>query len=119
MPFLNTHKRLSINGRGNNLSCMFADNIISYSKGRKITQNNRTIKDGDTLFLPFIHKEKQYIAYSEKGVRRVWDVFENVTKAKIYQITENGNKIIKEVNILNNKIELLIKAKTALLIKFE
>ena len=49
----------------------------------------------------------------------MWDVFENVTKAKIYQITENGNKIIKEINILNNKIELLIKAKTALLIKFE
>lgn len=118
--FLNAHKRLSMNGSSNNLSCMFADNIISYSRGERITQNNRTIKDGNTLFLPFIHKEKQYIAYSEKGDFRTWDIFENdISKAKIYQITENGNKFIKETDIVDNRIELFIKPETALLIIFE
>lgn len=118
--FLNSHKRLAINGSGNNLSCQFADNIISYAKGEKISRDNKIIKDGNTLFLPFVHKEKQYIAYSEKGDFRTWDIFENnITKAKIYQITENGNQFIKEVDISNNKIELLIKAKTALLIECE
>lgn len=118
--FLNAHKRLSINGVGSNLSCMFSSNIISYSKGEKITRNNKIIKDGDTLFLPFVHNKKQYIAYSKKGDFRAWDVFENnISKAKIYQITENGNQFIKEVNITGNKIELLIKPKTALLIEFE
>lgn len=65
--YLNTHKRIQINGRGNNLICKFDDGIISYAKGEKITRNNKVIKEGNTLFLPFIHKENTYIAYSEKG----------------------------------------------------
>lgn len=118
--FLNSHKRLAINGKGSNLSCVFSDGIVSYAKGEKITLNNKLIKDGDTLFLPFVHKEKQYIAYSTKGDIRIWDIPEkNVKSAKIYRISENGNKIIKEIEVLNNKIELFIKPKTALLIKFE
>lgn len=118
--FLNSHKRLAINGKGSNLSCIFSDGIVSYAKGEKITLNNKLIKDGDTLFLPFVHKEKQYIAYSVKGDIRIWDIPEkNLKSAKIYRISENGNKLIKEIEILNNKIELFIKPKTTLLIKFE
>lgn len=118
--FLNSHKRLAINGKGSNLSCIFSDGIVSYAKGEKITLNNKLIKDGDTLFLPFVHKEKQYIAYSVKGDIRIWDIPEkNLKSAKIYRISENGNKLIKEIEVLNNKIELFIKPKTALLIKFE
>lgn len=118
--FLNSHKRLAINGKGSNLSCIFSDGIVSYAKGEKITLNKKLIKDGDTLFLPFVHKEKQYIAYSVKGDIRIWDIPEkNLKSAKIYRISENGNKLIKEIEILNNKIELFIKPKTALLIKFE
>ncbi len=118
--FLNSHKRLAINGKGSNLSCVFSDGIVSYEKGEKITLNNKLIKDGDTLFLPFVHKEKQYIAYSAKGDIRIWDIPEkNVKSAKIYRISENGNKLIKDIEVLNNKIELFIKPKTALLIKFK
>lgn len=118
--FLNSHKRLAINGKGSNLSCIFSDGIVSYAKGEKITLNNKLIKDGDTLFLPFVHKEKQYIAYSVKGDIRIWDIPEkNLKSAKIYRISENGNKLIKEIEVLNNKIELFVKPKTALLIKFE
>lgn len=118
--FLNSHKRLAINGKGSNLSCIFSEGIVSYAKGEKITLNNKLIKDGDTLFLPFVHKEKQYIAYSVKGDIRIWDIPEkNLKSAKIYRISENGNKLIKEIEVLNNKIELFIKPKTALLIKFE
>lgn len=118
--FLNSHKRLSINGNKSNLSCIFADNIISYAKGEKINKNGKIIKDGDTLFLPFVHKAKQYIAYSTKGDIRVWDVpEENIKSAKIYRITENGNQFIKEIEITGSKIELIIKPKTALLIEFE
>ena len=55
--FLNSHKRLAINGKGSNLSCIFSDGIVSYAKGEKITLNN-----------------KQYIAYSAKGDIRIWDI---------------------------------------------
>lgn len=118
--FLNSHKRLSINGKGSSLSCVFSDGIVSYAKGEKITQNGKIIKDGDTLFMPFVHKEKQYIAYSTKGDIRTWDIpEENVKNAKIYRISEDGNKLIKEVEIINNKIELFLKPKAALLIVLE
>lgn len=118
--FLNSHKRLAINGFLNNLSCQFSDNITSYSKGEIITRNGKVIKDGDTLFLPFMHREKQYIAYSTNGDCRVWDISESdVSKANVYQITENGNKFIEEVAVNSNKIELLIKPKTALVIVCE
>lgn len=118
--FLNSHKRLAINGHGNNLSCMFSDNIISYSKGERITNNNAVIKDGETLFLPFIHKDKHYIAYSKKGDIRTWEIPEkDIFQAKIYQITENGNVFLKELPVYNHKIELLMKPETALLIIFE
>lgn len=115
--FLNSYKRLSIHGKRNHLSCIFSDNIISYAKNERIICNNKIIKDGDTLFLPFVHKEKQYIAYSTKGDKRKWDLFDrNVSKAKIYKITENGNLFLKEVQIKNSKIELSVKPKTALII---
>lgn len=115
--FLNAYKRLAINGKGNNLSCQFSGNIMSYSKGEKITRNGKVIKDGDTLCLPFAHKEKQYIAYSENGDCRAWDIWErDVSKAKIYKITENGNEFVKETAVGNGKIKLSLSPKTALLI---
>lgn len=118
--FLNSHKRLAINGFGNNLSCQFSDNIVSYSKGERITRNKKIIKDGDTLFLPLIQKERQYIAYSKKGDFRAWDILEqHISRAEIYQITENGNVFLKEAEITNNQIELSIQPKTALLIIFK
>lgn len=118
--FLNSLKRTRISGKFNNKFCEFSDSVISYAKGRKITKNGNIIKDGDTLFLPLVHKEKQYIAYSSKGDFRAWDIFENdVSKAKIYRITEKGNKFVKEAKISNNKIELQIEPKTALLVVFE
>ena len=118
--FLNSHKRLTINGKGNNLSCVFSDNIISYSKGERIIQNNKIVKDGDTLFLPFVHKEKQYIAYSKNGDCREWDIFDNsISKAKVYEINESSNKLVNEISIKNNKIKLSINPKTALLIECE
>ncbi len=115
--FLNTHKRLGMHGSRNNLSCQFSEDIVSYTKGEKITRNGKVIKDGDTLFLPFVHREKQYIAYSEKGDARAWDIFENgVSKAELYKITENGNVFLEEVKIANGKIKLSVPPKTALLV---
>lgn len=115
--FLNSHKRLAVNGKGNNLSCQFSENIVSYSKGERITQDGKVIKDGDTLCLPFVHKERQYIAYSKSGDCRVWNIFDNsISAARIYRITENGNEFVKETAVNNGEIELSLSPKTALLI---
>lgn len=115
--FLNTHKRLAINGKGNNKYCEFSDGIVSYAKGRRITQNGKIIKDGDTLFLPFVHKESTYIAYSKNGDCRDWSIFErDKTGADIYRITERGNEFLYSADITNGKISLKIEADTAYIV---
>ncbi|MGN1122887.1 MAG: endo-alpha-N-acetylgalactosaminidase family protein, partial [Eubacterium sp.] len=107
--FLNKHKRLAINGIGINKYCEFSDGIVSYAKGRKITKNGKIIKDGDTLFLPFVHKKSTYIAYSKNGDCRDWDITEaDKITAEIYRITENGNEYIRDIPINNHKLHLNI-----------
>ncbi|MGN0533757.1 MAG: endo-alpha-N-acetylgalactosaminidase family protein [Eubacterium sp.] len=115
--FLNTHKRLAIKGRGADRFCEFSDGIVSYAKGRKITKDGKIIKDGDTLFLPFVHKESTYIAYSKNGDCRDWSIFErDKAKAEVYRITENGNEFIREIPITNNKLHINIPEQIAYLI---
>lgn len=105
--FLNTQKRLAIYGKGNNKYCKFSNGIVSYAKGRRITQNGKIIKEGDTLFLPFVHKESTYIAYSKNGDCRDWDITEtDKAIAEIYRITENGNEFIRKIPINNNRLHI-------------
>ncbi|MGN0515711.1 hypothetical protein, partial [Eubacterium sp.] len=115
--FLNTQKRLAIYGKGMNKYCEFSNGIVSYAKGRKITKNGKIIKDGDTLFLPFVHKESTYIAYSKNGDCRDWDITEtDKAIAEIYRITENGNELIREIPIKNNKLHINIPEQIAYLV---
>lgn len=115
--FLYAHKRLEITGAGRNMRCAFDGGIASFAKGERITRNGKIIKDGSTLFLPLMHKERQYIAYSEKGDRRSWDIPETTARsARIYKITENGNEFINEAPVLNGALKLDIPPQTALLV---
>ncbi|MGN0458641.1 MAG: endo-alpha-N-acetylgalactosaminidase family protein [Eubacterium sp.] len=107
--FLNTHKRLAIKGKGSNKYCEFSDGIVSYAKGRIITQNGKIIKDGDTLFMPVVQKDSTYIAYSKNGDCRDWSITEaDKATAEIYRISENGNEYIRDIPINSNKLHLNI-----------
>ena len=110
--YLNSLKRVAIKGQGNTKFCEFSDGVVSYAKGRKITENGKIIKDGDTLFLPFVHEKSTYIAYSKNGDCRDWSVFEDdKTMADVYKITENGNEFIREIPINNNKLHINLPEK--------
>lgn len=116
--FLCTHQRLAIKGFGISERCEFSDGIVSYNKGRRITQNGNIIKDGETLFLPFVQKENCWFAYSKKGDGRLWNIKNNKSKeAKIYKITPNGNEFIKKANVSNGTIMLQMNKGDALLIE--
>ncbi len=116
--FLCTHKRLAIKGFGISERCEFSEDIISYNKGRRITQNGNIIKDGETLFLPFVQKENCYFAYSKNGDGRLWNIKNNKSKeANIYKITPNGNEFIKKSNVSNGTILLQINKGEALLVE--
>lgn len=115
--FLNSHKRLAIKGRGNSKYCEFSNGVASYARGRKITQNGKIIKEGDTLFLPIVQKQSTYIAYSKKGDSRDWDIFEKgKTAADVYRITGNGNEFLKEITLKSNKLRLTLPAETGYII---
>lgn len=110
--YLNSLKRVAIKGRVNTKFCEFSDGVVSYAKGRKITKNGKIIKDGDTLFLPFVHEKSTYIAYSKNGDCRDWSVFEDdKTMADVYKITENGNEFVREIPINNNKLHINLPEK--------
>lgn len=111
--YLNSLKRIEIKGQGKNRFCEFSDGVISYRNSRKIIKNGKVQKDGDTLLLPLVQNHSTYIAYSENGDRRKWDIFESgKTSADIYKITENGNEFQKNLPIQSGKLELNIPAET-------
>ncbi|MDO4365002.1 MAG: hypothetical protein Q4C99_10805, partial [Clostridia bacterium] len=115
--FLNTLDRLAIDGAGSNLVCKFSGNIVSYSKGKKITKNGKIIKDDGNLFLPFVHRDSAYIAYSRNGDCRDWDIFETgKTAAEVYKITESGNEFVRELPIKNGKLHINLPEQVAYLI---
>lgn len=63
--------------------------------------------------MPLVQNPSTYIAYSENGDRRKWDIFESgKTSADIYKITENGNEFQKNLPIQSGKLELNIPAET-------
>lgn len=116
--FLCTHQRLAIKGFGMNERCEFSNGIISYNKGRRIIQSENIIKDGNTLFLPFVLKENCYFAYSKSGDARVWNIdSKNSNTANIYKITPNGNKFVNKADISKGKISLKINSNEALFIE--
>ena len=107
--FLNSLKRLRINGKFKNRYCEFSDGVISYEKGKMITENGIFLKDGNTVFLPIVQKKNTYIAYSEKGDCRDWHIHEkNKTAADIYRISKNGNELIRTIPVNNGIIHLNI-----------
>lgn len=107
--FLNSHKRIQINGKGNKKYCEFSDGVISFADGRKITENGNIIKDGDTLFMPIIQKKSTYIAYSRNGDCRDWLISEkDKTSAEVYRITESGNEFIRTLPVKNGILHINI-----------
>lgn len=115
--FLSTKRRLSIEGYGSNEHCTFSDNVISYRKHSKITENGRTLKENDELLIPYVHLKNTYFAYSKIGRKIDGAVNVQSGKAKIYEITENGIEKIHETEITNGKITFDINKNQALLIE--
>ncbi|MGN0561304.1 MAG: endo-alpha-N-acetylgalactosaminidase family protein [Candidatus Fimenecus sp.] len=117
--YLNSLTRIAVKGKGSDKTCEFSDGVVSYAKGRKITRNGETVKDGDTLLLPLVQKKKTYVAYSKNGDSRKWKVFESgVTKTKIYKITENGNEYCGETEIQNGTLALTLSPDTAYIVEY-
>lgn len=116
--FLCQYKRLAIKGRGRNERCIFEQGIVSYNKKRKITWNGHIYKEKDTVFLPLIHREKEWIAYSGTGDSRSWVIPDKgVCAARIYRITPKGNVFLYQTQLIRGTLPITIKKREGLLIQ--
>ncbi len=115
--FLCNYKRMAINGHGRNEYCVFSNGVKSYNKDRRITVNDKTVKENNTVFLPLSHLENTYIAYSSNNDKRLWDIPKGFKEAKI-SIYDNGEyKYLHTAEVNNNKLDLKISSKALLLIE--
>lgn len=109
--FLCRYERQEIKGAFINQRCIYNKNLISYNKGRRIVKDGYVIKDGGSLCLPQNAACDVYTAYSKNGDERKWHLLKDgYKKALIYEVTENGEKLLSEQKIDNNAILLNIKA---------
>lgn len=109
----------------------FANGTLFYSEGVKAgTENGRQIirkgdfilRDNEDFFVPALWKNKEIMAYSEKGYEnRSWQLPENwkdVKIAEIYRVTLNGNELIEKGKaIVNHTLPLSLKAGEAVVIR--
>lgn len=115
--FLCTKKRLKINGFIITEKCIFTDNVVSSFRKRMITENGIVLKNKNTLFLPYIHKENTYFAYSDKEDERYWQVSKNAKYANIEEITPSGVVHREKLKITDGKLRLKINPYEALLVE--
>lgn len=115
--FLCTKKRLKIKGFLFTEKCIFSDGVVSSYFNRKITQYGDVLKEKNTLFMPYVHKENCYFAYSQKGDERIWNIKTNKKSAKIYNVSSAGLSLINTYNIKNGIVHLKINPNQALLIE--
>ena len=99
-------------------SITFADDIkVSTDSGERIiTKNGQVLLKGNTYLLPWNPKtEEKLYHWNDKGGNSSWELptsWENISTVYIYQLTDLGKINEKEISVVNNKVELLAKAKT-------
>ena len=116
--YLNRYKRM--NYKGNNLfgyTVTFSDGVATKGADRSISKNGLTLKKSGNVILPLSDDNKTFIAYSEKGYDGKWNMPDaEFKKAKVYNITAEGNEYISDVAVDNKTISLKLKAGQAIVI---
>ena len=118
--YLNRYKRLSYIEDEDNYIVSFSDGVESRGKTKTITKNGTVLKAGDDVILPLTEDNKTYVAYSSDGKTGEWYIPDaDFTKAKVYNITADGNEFIEDIIVEDKKITLSLRAGQAVVIKGE
>ena len=111
--YLNKHKLESYDKT--NKVAKYSGNVVVSWKDRTVTEGGRILRKNNDMLFP-IHwtKDKELIAYSEKGYGSMtWELsddWKNLTSVAVYPITANGIGSKKTVAVNNGKIILTMKA---------
>ena len=110
--YLNRYKRLSYTGNDEEgYTVTFSDGVETCGNELSITRNGIELKKGYDVILPLTEDNKTYIAYSENGKNGEWNVPDaEFDKAKVYNITADGNEYLCDVTVENKKISLSLIA---------
>ena len=110
--YLNRYKRLSYTGNDEEgYTVTFSDGVETCGNELSITRNGIELKKGYDVILPLTEDNKTFIAYSENGTdgeRNIPDA--EFDKAKVYNITADGNEYLCDVTVENKKISLSLTA---------
>jgi hypothetical protein len=110
--YLNRYKRLSYTGNDEEgYTVTFSDGVETCGNELSITKNGIELKKGYDVILPLTEDNKIFIAYSENGKDGEWNVPDaEFDKAKVYNITADGNEYLCDVTVENKKISLNLTA---------
>ena len=121
--YLNRYKRLGYTENPDaeyekKYTVNFSDGVVSRAEDLSITKNGVVLKKENDVILPLTEDNKIFIAYSENGKDGEWNIPDaEFDKAKVYNITADGNEYICDVTVTDKKISLDIKAGQAVAIK--
>ena len=80
-------------------------------------KNGIELKNGYDVILPLTDDNKIFIAYSENGKDGEWNIPDAAfDKAKVYNISAEGNEYLFDIAVKDKKIALNLKAKQAVAI---
>jgi hypothetical protein len=103
-----------------NFVVSFSDGVQSIGKNKTITKNGIVLKSGNDVILPLTEDNKIFVAYSENGRKGEWNIPDaELTNAKVYNITADGNEYICDATITDKIIQLSLEPGQAVVVKFE
>ncbi len=94
-----------------------SDGVVSKAEDLSITKNGVVLKKENDVILPLTEDNKIFIAYSENGKDGEWNIPDaDFDKAKVYNITADGNEYFCDVTVEDKKISLNLIAGQAVVV---
>jgi len=119
--FLNRHKRLRVEGEGDDRVSYFSDGIQVSLADSTVSHRGLMLREKDFVFFPVLWKEDHQIAtYSKTDITKTvtlpeWWRCEK--KLKLYKVTGGGLVFVKNIPVKKGAVKLSLKGGTGYVIK--
>lgn len=121
--YLNRHKRLRVEGEGNNRVAYFSYGVKVSLVDSTVTDHGLLLREKDFVFFPVLWKEEKEIAtYSKTDLTRIVTLPESwrcEKRLKLYKVTGEGLVFVKNIPVKKRTVKLILKGGTGYVIKRE
>jgi len=119
--FLNRLKRLKVDGKGNSRTAYFSKDVKVSLKDSTVTRGDFTLRKKDVVIFPVQwNAEKTLAVYSQKQSLKSIQLppcWKDVKTVSVFEVTGNGNKLLKNINLKENRIVFKFQPATPYLLK--